>query len=218
MDMFSSKLRELKMDRKAWHAAVRGVTKSWTQLSDWNELMLFLLPGSSFFQIYTWLASCYYLYLSLNLTSSDKAWLPCLKEPLSPGDFHFYCLDGFFHGICHLLYLPYLQFFWFKSYLSTQVCKFYEANNIAGLVHLCTHLVNVYYVSNNYCLLNECINDQYKNNEMVTHIIYLIILRNSSAWKNDIIIILGEFYRKKLETHWGWGSLYFALNHPHWLV
>ena len=80
-------------------------------VTELNWYLLFSVPGSSFFQIYTWLASCYYLYLSLNLTSSDKAWLPCLKEPLSPGDFHFYCLDGFFHGIFHLLNLSYLQFF-----------------------------------------------------------------------------------------------------------
>ena len=38
MDMSVSELQELVIDREAWHAAIHGVTKSRTWLSDWTEL------------------------------------------------------------------------------------------------------------------------------------------------------------------------------------
>ena len=45
LDMSLGKLQELLMDREAWRAAARGVTKSRTQLSDWTKLNKNLLKS-----------------------------------------------------------------------------------------------------------------------------------------------------------------------------
>ena len=58
MDMGLGRLRDLVMDREAWCAAVHGVTKRWTRLSDWTELnwklIIAFLPRSKHLLI-SWL-------------------------------------------------------------------------------------------------------------------------------------------------------------------
>ena len=47
MDVSLSELRELVLDREAWHAVIHGVAKSRTRLSDWTELII----GSQFWRM-----------------------------------------------------------------------------------------------------------------------------------------------------------------------
>ena len=67
MDVSLSELQELAMDQEAWHAAIHGVTKSWTRLRDLTELRTGKLPRCP--STDEWIRSCG-TYIQWNITQS----------------------------------------------------------------------------------------------------------------------------------------------------
>ena len=83
MDMSLSKLQEMVKDRRAWPAAVHGVTKSWTWLNDWSTteiksaLSAFLMPVKVIF-----VPRMYYIRFSYSVHVSSSQWCLCSCEHL----------------------------------------------------------------------------------------------------------------------------------------
>ena len=76
MDMSLSKLWGLVMDREAWRAAIHGITKNRTQLSDWNELNWIWMIVESFCEVkHIWLPTVMKSSLHLIL---HKSWIKYL--------------------------------------------------------------------------------------------------------------------------------------------
>ena len=59
MDVSLSELRELVIDREAWHAAIHGIAKNWIWLSDWTELNWWLSKNlKTWFQVLSTFSTC----------------------------------------------------------------------------------------------------------------------------------------------------------------
>ena len=117
MDMSLSELQELVMDREAWRAAVHGVAKNLTQLSDWTELIRVYVLSSDLFlikyvaHIFSWSIACVYFVFDL---SSDTDFLNfnALKS-----------INYFFRIV--ILKMSFLLTFSFKSFIAFFCLAFY---------------------------------------------------------------------------------------------
>ena len=83
MDMSLSKLRELLMDREAWCAAIHGVTKSWTRLSNWTENLMKSILNSAclFLMLWVMILRELHFYVFMNCGASQTVLV--VKNPFA---------------------------------------------------------------------------------------------------------------------------------------
>ena len=110
------------MDREAWRAAVHGVAKSQTQLSDWTELIRVYVLSSDLFlikyvaHIFSWSIACVYFVFDL-FSDTDFLNFNALKS-----------INYFFKIV--ILKMSFLLTFSFKSFIAFFCLAFYSIWNL----------------------------------------------------------------------------------------
>ena len=100
MDMSLSRLREFVMDREAWRAAIHGVTKSQTWLSDWTELnkQKGKIKKEPLLDILYPIQNPWWLGKDFTCIAGDLGSIPGLGRPLGHGNPLQYSYLENFHG------------------------------------------------------------------------------------------------------------------------